>query len=35
MKIRIGADHPYMIFVSENWGEALKIALHSLPNFTF
>jgi putative proteasome-type protease len=34
-KIRIAADDPYMMSVSENWGEALKNALHSLPDFSF
>jgi hypothetical protein len=34
-KIRIGAENPYMISSSENWGAALKNALHILPSFDF
>jgi len=32
---RIEADNPYFEAVSKNWGEALKAALDSLPDFEF
>lgn len=32
---RIEADDPYYLSISEGWGEALKSAFNSLPNFKF
>ncbi|ARE41763.1 hypothetical protein RGUI_3622 [Rhodovulum sp. P5] len=34
-RIRIGADDPYFQTISTGWGEELKAALDSLPDFTF
>lgn len=33
--MRIEADNPYYLTVSNGWGDALQTALHNLPNFTF
>ncbi len=33
--LRIEADDPYFQSISEGWGEALKQAFHSLPDFKF
>jgi putative proteasome-type protease len=33
--LRIELDDPYFQSISEGWGEALKQAFHSLPNFKF
>lgn len=32
---RVGTDHPYFQIVSNNWGEALKLAFDQLPGFSF
>lgn len=32
---RIAANDPYYQTISEGWGEALKVAFHSLPDFKF
>lgn len=34
-RIRIHAEDPYYERISNGWGEALKTAFHSLPNFDF
>lgn len=32
---RVTADDPYFDTISSNWGDALRSAFHSLPNYTF
>lgn len=32
---RINSDDPYFNTISSGWGDALKTAFHSLPNFKF
>ena len=32
---RVHADDPYFTEISSNWGDALRSAFHSLPDYSF